>query len=242
MIAITVYITSSVAFAFTSQDFLAKSQVWVGNNCKNTTAKDNRNLLLCYLWNKVGEQQVAIDNHTATLNSHGRTISTEQGQIADLQSKAKNIWVYDQDNNKLGLFSQLYSASNHTTLSNARSTFFDINLNRFVSVVSSMNGGNNGKLGDGVPIAYATNNCTGQAYMTYSDDLSLQEFSSRLLRSPDNNYYIMSDHPSVVNVEIKSMLNGGGCGGYGANSAVPIIQVNPPYPAQIKLPLVYKYE
>jgi len=222
--------SSGVAFAYTSQDWVTKATAWANTNCVNPTAATKQKAFFCYLWSKSAEQQTAIDNLTTANN-------TKTTQIGDLQSKAKNIWVYDQNNTKLGIFSQVYSNShNATTLSLAVATFYNTNINRFVSVLAD------GKTGDNITFGYADSSCSGQAYFIYQGNEVTNEFSNRVLKS-GTDYYVLPDHPAApIQDAIKYIKNGGGCGGYSTSSGIPVNTLTPDFPTQLSLPLIFKYE
>lgn len=221
--------SSGVAFAYTSQDWVAKATAWANTNCVNPSGAGNQKAFFCYLWSKSAEQQTAIDS----LNIAN---STKTVQINDLQNKAKNIWVYDQNNAKLGVFSQGYSAnSNKTTLSDPVASFYNTSINRFVSIMAD------GSTADKVTIGYSDSSCNGQAYFIYQNNNVTSEFSNRVLRS-GTDFYIFSDHPAApVQDAVKYIRNNGGCGQYTANG-IQLTQISPDFPAQVALPLNFKYE
>jgi hypothetical protein len=221
--------SSGVAFAYTSQDWVTKATSWANTNCVNPTAATKQKAFFCYLWSKSDEQQTAIDS----LNSANSTKTT---QIGDLQNKAKNIWVYDQNNTKLGIFSQVYSSSsNKTTFTDPVATFYNTNINRFVSIQAD------GSTGDKITIGYADSSCSGQAYFIYQNNSVINEFSNRVLKR-GTDYYVLPDHPAEpIQDVIKYIKNDGGCGQYIANG-MPLNILTPDFPTQLSLPLIFKYE
>ena len=223
--------SSGVAFAYTSQDWLTKATSWANTNCVNPTAATKQKAFFCYLWSKSDEQQTAINN----LNTANNTKTT---QISDLQGKAKNIWVYDKNNNKLGIFAD--GPYQDTTIGAYIYRVYEPTINRFVIVKPD------GATGQSAAIGYTASNCSGQAYVYTDRENGFGNASSSLLKDIKEAYYITTDpSPNIVlDLAYYSKQNDGdpcvlvGRGYYG----MLVSQITPSFPSRVTFPLIFKYE
>jgi|GEM_PF-4876183 len=230
--------SSGVAFAYTSQDWVIKATAWANTNCVNPTAATKQKAFFCYLWSKSNEQQTAIDS----LNSANSTKTT---QIGDLQGKAKNIWVYDQNNSKLGLFVLPHIRPNSFSETNYATYFFDTTINRIVPVT------HDGRIGDIAQVYFKSIDCTGTPYFSVGSAADFIELRANMLLVSTNRsrFFIFSDHPVEDNsdptggaVRLYSQLIGGSCGLYDKSGGYQLTEVFPNYGSSVQLPFIFKYE
>ena len=82
--SITFFILAGTIYASSSQ-FLSQAQKFINANCSKKKILD-QTALLCYLFNKVQEQDVTLTNHETKISNLETTITPMPGQIATIQS------------------------------------------------------------------------------------------------------------------------------------------------------------
>lgn len=208
-------LASGTAYALTSSDFATIANSWVGTNCNTASTKYKQRATICYLFHKSNEQNTRISN---------------------LESKSKQVVVYDKNGVKLGLLVKPWGYPNPT---DDGAEVFNQESAKLLSI------GHNGYVGgNSFNVVFDDDNCSGTAYfLTNNDSNILNNSNGRLLSGSNSKFYAYNSDNSQVTVNLKSIFQSGSCQPYiDVRPAVKLDEINVSLPASAALPLGYRYE
>lgn len=208
-------LVSGTTYALSSSDFATIANTWVSANCNNASTKYKQRATICYLFHKSSEQN---------------------NRISTLESKSKQVIVYDKNGVKLGLLVKPWGYPNPT---DDGAELFNQESAKLLSI------GHNGYVGgNSFNVVFDGDNCTGTAYfLTNNDSNTLNSANDRLLSGSNSKFYTYNSDNSQVTVNLKSIFQSGSCQVYvDIRPAVKLDEISVSLPTSAALPLDYRYE